>query len=93
MHPLRFNSSLIAVDLIKHLPFSEILRLLLSNAASIQHFYLLACSLSTLPAHKPAKFGGDDWLRMTDQDIKLLYDQIPALPFQDKRTLLSRILF
>jgi hypothetical protein len=84
---------LIVLDLLKYLRVSEIFKLLLRSTASLQHFYLLSCSLATLPVVDLCKLGGDEMRWMSQKDVELVYNQLPELGYDDKRELLSRILF
>jgi len=81
------------LELVRHLRISEALKLLLRNTFSLDHFYLLARPLAALPAMPPVMLGSGKMRIMTEEDLNGLYGQIAALGYDDKRDLLSRILF
>ncbi len=68
-------------------------RLLGRNAVSINHFYILYLNLSDLVPTPPKCLGGSTLHSLRADEMDQLYDRLPSLGFDDRRELLSRLLF
>jgi hypothetical protein len=72
---------------------AELLKLLLRNVASVNHYYILCYPLGRLPPGPPPKLGGSGVELLQPEDLADLYRQLPSLQSADRRELLARILF
>jgi len=61
--------------------------------AFVSHYYILRYPLRRLPPGPPAKLGGSGVELLQPDDLADLYRQLPSLRSEDRRELLSRILF
>ncbi len=76
-----------------NLGFAGMARLLGRNAASINHLYILYLTLAELAPTPPKCLGGSRLQLLCADEIDQLYRSLPSLAIDDRRELLSRLLF
>jgi len=80
-------------DVLRNLGFAGMTRLLGRNAASVNHYYILYVTLSDLPLTPPKCLGGSALQLLRPEEMGQLYTSLPSLAIDDRRELLSRLLF
>src|SRR5437870_5187875 len=80
-------------DVLSNLGIAGIARLLGRSAASINHLYILYLTLADLVPNPPKCLGGSGLQLVRADEVDQLYNSLPSLAIDDRRELLSRLLF
>jgi len=80
-------------DVFSHLTLMDLARLFARNAARINHYYLLFLNLSALASAAPRCLGGTEPKLLRAEEFEELYARLRSLESDDKRELMSRLLF
>ena len=78
---------------LKHLGFLSILKLISSYLLTINHCYILNCNLKSIISFSLLRNPTGKLRKLESNDLKILKDCLNKLNYNDKKELLSRILF
>ena len=80
-------------DVFTNLSFSDLTKLVLRNAARLNHYYILGSDFGNLPKSPPKCNADGEAQLLRTEELPGLYNRLPSLGADDKRELMSRILF
>jgi len=80
-------------DVFANLTLVDLAKLFARNAVCISHYYVLFYNLSALPPEAPKCLGGTEPRLLGAEEFANLYTRLNSLDSDDKRELMSRLLF
>lgn len=88
-----FTKSAWRWHVLRQMGWQSAVRLAVKNVAHVDHFYVLNCNLSALPAVPGKRLGGGEVRQLREDEVSELVDLLPALGPDDRREILIRLRF